>query len=202
MRANVYHDASVATTSAVGFRPCEGLACYASAVPRRPQEETGLLKVAPPEYEQLLIDLQLALGPDRKPHLIGIDGREGVGKTSLSSWLAWQLRMPVIHLDLFLKQNEVPAPVTRRTVDLDRCIKARSKRPFIVEGVLLLDAMEELDGSVDFLIFVEEQAAISTRSRIDADLLDTREFSLPNQVKAYLTRRAPGDMANFKLRAY
>lgn len=160
------------------------------------------MKVASPELERLLVYLQLALGPDRKPLLIGVDGREGVGKTSLSNWLAWQLGMPVIHLDLFLRQSEVLAPVTRCTADLDRCIKARGKRPFVVEGVLLLDALEEVERPADFLIFVEEQAAISTRSRIDADLVDTREFSLPNQVKAYLSRRASADRANFKLKAY
>lgn len=138
-----------------------------------PSSTTKIVEGCAPGYEQLLIDLQLALGPDRKPLLIGIDGREGVGKTSLSSWFAWQLGMPVIHLDLFLKQSEVPAPVTRRTADLDRCIKARGKRPFIVEGVFLLDAMEELERSVD-----------------------------PDLMKAYLSRRAPTDLANFKLRAY
>jgi len=166
------------------------------------KEEMELLKIAPPEYEKLLIEIQSALGPDRKPLLIGVDGREGAGKTSVSSWLAWQLGMPVIHLDLFIKQNGVPAPVVRRTADLDRCIKARGERPLIVEGVLLLDALGEVERSPDFLIFVEEQAAISTRNRIDADLIDTREFSLPNQVKAYHSRRSPADRANFKLRAY
>jgi uridine kinase len=166
------------------------------------KEEIRLLKIASPEYERLLINLQSALGPDRKPLLIGVDGREGVGKTSLSSWLAWQLGMPVIHLDLFLKQNEVPAPVIRRTTDLDRCIKARGRRPLIVEGVLLLDALEEVGPSADFLVFVAEQAAVSTRNRVDPDLIDTREFSLPNQVKAYLSRRAPADRANFKLKVY
>lgn len=161
-----------------------------------------MLKIASPEYERLLIDLQSALGPDRKPLLIGVDGREGAGKTSVSSWLAWQLGMPVIHLDLFIKQNAVPAPVVRRTADLNRCIKARGERPLIVEGVLLLDALEEVGCSADFLIFVEEQPIISTRSRVDTDLIDTREFSLPNQVKTYLSRRAPADRANFKLKAY
>lgn len=110
--------------------------------------------------------------------------------------------MPVVHLDLFLEQNEVPASIARRTADLDRCIKARGSRPIIVEGVLLLDALEEVGRSADFLIFVEEQTTISTRSRVDSDLVDRREFSLPNQVKAYLSRRAPADRANFKLKAY
>jgi hypothetical protein len=71
----------------------------------------NLMKIPTPLYERLLTDLWLALGPDRKPLVIGIDGREGTGKTSLSNWLAWQLGMPVIHLDLFLEASEVPGPI-------------------------------------------------------------------------------------------
>jgi dephospho-CoA kinase len=92
----------------------------------------------PQRYERLLTTLYGALGPDRRPLLIGIDGSEGAGKTSLSNWLAWQLGMPAIHLDLFVIQSYTPAPIARRVADLDRCIKARGDRPLIVEGVLLL----------------------------------------------------------------
>jgi hypothetical protein len=161
------------------------------------------LKIAPPEYETLLTKLSAALGPDRKPLLIGIDGREGAGKTSLSNWLAWQLGIPAIHLDLFVIQSEIPAPIERRVADLDRCIKARGDRPFIVEGVLLLDALDEVGRSPDFLIFVNEQPAPSTRVRPpDSDLIDTREFSLGNQVTAYFSRRSPADHAAFRLKGF
>src|ERR1700704_3718351 len=117
------------------------------------------LKTAPLEYENLRRMLRAALGPDRKPLLIGIDGRDGVGKTSLSNWLAWQLGMPVIQLDLFVIRREIPGPIGRRVNDLDRCIKARGDRPLIVEGVLLLDALEEVGRAPDFLVFVDEHPA-------------------------------------------
>jgi hypothetical protein len=161
------------------------------------------LKTASPEYEPLLTALHAALGPNRKPLLIGIDGREGAGKTSLSNWLAWQLGLPAIHIDLFLVQSETPAPITRRIPDFGRCIEARGDRPLIVEGVFLLDALDEIARAPDFLIFVEERPAPSTRMRPpDSDLIDKREFSLGNQVAAYLARRLPADRADFRLNGF
>lgn len=162
----------------------------------------SFVKVSTPQYESLLAVLWSALGPDRKPLLIGIDGREGTGKTSLSNWLAWQLGLPVIHLDLFLKPSEVPGPIARHVVELDRCIKARGSRPLIVEGVFLLDALNEVGRSPDFLIFVEKECAPSKPGNVDSDLVDPREFSLANQAIAYLARCAPLNRANFKLKAY
>jgi hypothetical protein len=149
-------------------------------------------RTASPDYENLLTALQAA-----KPLLIGIDGKENVGKTPLSNWLGWQLDLPVIHLDLFLiKGGPNSAPIGRRVADLCRCIEARGKRPLIVEGVFLLDALDEIGRSPDFLIFVDEQPEPSIRPP-DADLVD--EFSLGNQVAAYLARRLPADRANFGL---
>ncbi|WP_194392036.1 hypothetical protein [Bradyrhizobium sp. CCBAU 51765] len=160
------------------------------------------VKVPTSQYESLLAVLWSALGPDRKPLLIGIDGREGAGKTSLSNWLAWQLGMPVIHLDLFLKSSEAPGPIARRIAELDRCIKARGDRPLIVEGAFLLDALNEVGRSPDFLIFVEVDCAPSAPGSADSDVVDPREFSLANQVLAYLARCTPLNRANFKLKVH
>ncbi|HAQ83349.1 MAG TPA: hypothetical protein DEH75_23030 [Bradyrhizobium sp.] len=159
------------------------------------------MKIALPGYDALLAALSTALGPNRDPLLIGIDGKAGVGKTSLASWLSWQLGMPAINLDLFIEQNKTPAPIARRIADLDRCVKARGDRPLIVEGVLLLDALAEVRRSPDFLIFVEEQPTTRIRPP-DSDLIDTREFSLANQVAAYFSRRCPADLAAFTLRGF
>jgi uridine kinase len=160
------------------------------------------LKIVSAEYEALLTEVQAALGPERKPLLFGIDGKAGVGKTSLSNWLAWQLGMPAIHLDLFVvQQNMVAGPIARRSADLDRCMKARGDRPIIVEGVLLLEALEEVGRFADFLIFVDEQPSARVRPP-DSDLIDTREFSLTNQIGRYFSRRSPADRADFRLRGY
>jgi hypothetical protein len=117
------------------------------------------------------------------------------------NWLAWQLGMPAIHLDLFVVQNVVAGPIARRVADLGRCMTARGDRPIIVEGVLLLEALDEVGRSPDFLIFVDEQPSARVRPP-DSDLIDTREFSLTNQVDRYFSRRSPADSADFRLRGY
>lgn len=159
------------------------------------------MMIATAEYEKLLTQLWAEMGPDQRPLLIGIDGQAGAGKTSLSNWLAWQLGFPAIHLDLFLEQSENPAPVRRRFSDLYRCIKARGSRPLIIEGVLLLDALDEINRSPDFLIFVEAQPVIRVRPP-DSDQIDNRAYCLGNQVTAYFVRRSPAECADFRLKAY
>jgi len=55
-----------------------------------------IIKSPLPGSEALLRKVQEALGPDRLPLLIAIDGADGIGKSSLASWLAWQLGAPAI----------------------------------------------------------------------------------------------------------
>ena len=58
-----------------------------------------------PGSEELLDRVLGALTPNRLPLLIAIDGVDGGGKSSLASWLAWQLGMPAVQLDLYLTSN-------------------------------------------------------------------------------------------------
>jgi hypothetical protein len=144
--------------------------------------------VAAATYAELLTPVAAALGQDRKPLLIGFDGRDGGGKTTAANWLAWQLGMPAIHLDLFIKRNECEAPINWRTDDLARCLESRGDRPMIVEGVLLLDVLSELQKTVDFLVFAKKiEPQRSPDRSTDDDLIDPREFSLGNQISRYLS---------------
>jgi hypothetical protein len=62
--------------------------------------KVGLKLKRPLAGSEELLEIVLALlGPNRLPLLIGIDGADGLGKSSLPSWLAWQLGAPAIHLD-------------------------------------------------------------------------------------------------------
>jgi 2-phosphoglycerate kinase len=69
-------------------------------VKREAKKELGAMKQALPGSEKLLEQVLEHLGPKRAPLLIAIDGADGVGKSSLASWLAWQIGAPAIHLDL------------------------------------------------------------------------------------------------------
>jgi uridine kinase len=164
-------------------------------------KEDKTMRIAPAEYETLGGKLSAALGPNREPLLIGIDGKDGVGKTSLATWVAWQFGMPTVHLDLFIEQQDAPGPLVWRVADLDRCVEVRGRRPFVIEGVLLLDALDQIGRSPDFLIFVDDPDRKRGRPVYD-DLVDKREFSLANQIARYSGRRCPADRADFRLNGF
>jgi hypothetical protein len=66
------------------------------------------LKQPLPRSEELLCRVHTALTPNWLSLLICIDGGDGVGKSSLASWLAWQLGAVAIHLDLYIVPNSCP----------------------------------------------------------------------------------------------
>src|SRR5437868_15474344 len=138
-------------------------------------------KSAPPMYDELLAKVTTALGPNREPILIGFDGTGCAGKSSAASWLAWQLGMPAIYLDLFLHEPDFKSPLQWRADEVARCLESRRARPIIAEGVLLLDVLSAIGRTPDFLIFVERLEPQGTRDRgQNDDLVDSREFSLGN----------------------
>jgi uridine kinase len=125
------------------------------------------LKSALPGSEALLCKVQECLGPNRLPLLIAIDGADGLGKSSLASWLAWQLGAPTIHLDLYLVRGS--DPIRWRTDDLRRIIQTRlveHAKPLIVEGILVLDALDKIERKPDFLVYVDGEGGHSLSGRL------------------------------------
>ena len=112
----------------------------------------------------------------RRPLLIAIDGADGIGKSSLASWLAWQLGMPAVHLDLFLTSLH---PIQWLTADLKRAVDRRLdlKRPVIVEGVLVLDALDQICRKADFVVYVAGVGGIGLAEQL-VEYQDVR--SLPS----------------------
>jgi chloramphenicol 3-O-phosphotransferase len=111
------------------------------------------LKEPIPRSEELLDRVQTALTPNRRPLLFVIDGADGIGKSSLASWLAWQTGMPTVHLDLFLTCVQ---PIQWLTADFKRAVDRRLdlKRPVVVEGLLVLDALGQIEREADFVAFL------------------------------------------------
>jgi hypothetical protein len=114
-----------------------------------------------PGPNELLRHVKDKLGPNRKALLIAIDGADGVGKSSLASWLAWQLGMPSVHLDLYLIRDS--KPLTWMTDEVARLIQTRInlEMPVIVEGIFVLDALDQINLSPDFLIYVRGEGGHS-----------------------------------------
>jgi pantothenate kinase-related protein Tda10 len=136
--------------------------------------------------EELLVRVKQALTPTRLPLLIVIDGADGCGKSSLASWLAWQLGMPAVQLDLYLTDLH---PIGWLSAELTRLVKHRidNGRPIILDGVCALDAMDQIRRKADFLIFVRGGHEGS---------------SLAPQIANYRSRQRPHELANFSLEGY
>src|SRR5262249_5662939 len=139
-----------------------------------------------PGSEELLDRVSQALTPNRLPLLIAIDGADGCGKSSLASWLAWQLGMPALQLDLYLTSLH---PIKWLETELARVVAHRLDRrcPIIVHGVCILDALSNIGRKADFLIVVTGGYEAS---------------SLAPQVAAYRSRWRPDEAANFKIGGY
>ena len=148
-------------------------------------------KIAPLDYEAVRVLIAKAMGQptERRAILIGIDGRDGAGKSSLASWLAWQFEMSTVHLDLLIAANEVP--IAWHTEQLNQMIASRLNRnspvPIIVEGILLLKALTDVGRNCDFLVFVENQDF-------------TGSNSMREQLERYFLDMRPKERANFVLR--
>jgi len=98
-----------------------------------------------------------AMGPvTRRPRgiIVTIDGRDGVGKTTLGRYLAWHFNVTLIETDLFL----IPARDYLIHLDdqVNRIIERRisSRRPVLVEGISILHLMKRINRTPDFSIYV------------------------------------------------
>jgi hypothetical protein len=106
---------------------------------------------------------------ERKSRVVAIDGLPGAGKSSLSSWLAWQFGMPTVHLDLFLVPNERSELIWREK-QISEAINGRAGRegtPLIVEGVGAFDLLERLSIAPDIKILVKNSGNVGGGALFD-----------------------------------
>lgn len=105
--------------------------------------------------------------------LVAVDGRPGVGKTSLARFLAWYFNVSLIETDLLLKQPALTKGALGLNYDLGtirQMIDGRlaKPRPIIVEGVSVLRTLQQLGKAPDVLIYVSNSCNHS--GRLDAML--------------------------------
>ncbi len=96
--------------------------------------------------------------------IVTIDGRDGVGKTTLGRYLSWHFNVTLIETDLYL------IPTQEYLIHLDdqinRIIERRitSPRPVIVEGVAMLQLMKRISRVPDFSIYITNSRQSSSKT--------------------------------------
>src|SRR6476660_914788 len=136
-----------------------------------------MVKEPLPGSVALLEKVQARLGPNRLPLLIAIDGPDGVGKSMLTYWLAWQVGAPSVHLDLYLNRDS--KPLSWKVAELRRIVGTRvgGGQPVVVEGVMILDALTAIGRKADFLVYLDGEGGYTLSER----LADYRARHQPEQ---------------------
>jgi hypothetical protein len=104
--------------------------------------------------------------------IIGVDGRDEVGKTTLANTLATATRGSILSLDDFIVKNQGNYVSALQKTELKTALGIQ-QRPVIVEGVCLLAALATVSVKPDLLIYIK-------RLRFgwywhDEEILDTEE---------------------------
>lgn len=110
-----------------------------------------------PGTDQLLETLRAFCQPWRRL-AIGVDGRDGAGKSTLARHLAWQLCMPVLETDLWRASGDEPSFEQLRKLISCWHETGEMGRPVIVVGIKLLEVFERIGMTPDFLVFVTNHA--------------------------------------------
>jgi hypothetical protein len=142
------------------------------------------MPICPPEYEQVVEALTPVLN-NLPGKVVGIDGRDGAGKTTLGRFLAWYFNVSLIETDLFLFDGE---GFSYRLEEINRIVGVRlsKPRPVIVEGIQLLSLLSQLGRSADFLIYVKNQEFSGSEA-------------LSHDLRAYENSHKPETAANLVL---
>jgi uridine kinase len=139
-----------------------------------------------PAYEQV-VDAMTTIMRGLPGVIITIDGRGGVGKTTLGRYLAWHFNVTLLETDLFL----IPAQDYLIHLDdqVNRIIERRlsSRLPVIVEGVSILQLMKRIDRVPTFSIYVTNPRH-SGNERLD------------RRLSAYEAAFSPATRANLAIR--
>lgn len=103
---------------------------------------------------------------------IGIDGKDGSGKTTLAQRIAEQIKGKVVSLDEYVEKNK-GGYVPYLRVEEIRATLSSETGPLVVEGVCLLAPAERIGVTIDKLIYVKRMN--SYRLWLDEEECDPKE---------------------------
>lgn len=141
--------------------------------------------IRPPQFDEVAAQLAPCL-KGLPGHLVAIDGRMGAGKSTLGRFLAWYFNVTLVETDPFLVGD---GTFRRRFDEINRIVASRldreHPRPVIVEGVAVLELLEQLGRTAHALVYVENSDNPIAPS--EAVLEYERRFE-PVQKAAFLVR--------------
>ncbi len=113
--------------------------------------------------------------------IITIDGRPGVGKTTLGRFVAWWFNVSLIELDLFLIEGH--GRFQFRIYDIARIIEMRLRRnrPVVIEGVTVLRQLAAINRVSDFRVYVTNENAPTSRQEYELQLTAYEAEFLPRE---------------------
>lgn len=108
--------------------------------------------------DEIMLETIHPIVNENKNLIVGIDGLDDSGKTTLAEFLGEKLKMRIFSLDNYLKQNKDKSNYTddfdyiklKQNVD-----SVRGKEPFIIEGNRLLQILNKIGLDINLLIYVK-----------------------------------------------
>ena len=141
--------------------------------------------IRPPQFDDVAAHLAPCL-EGLPGHLIAIDGRMGAGKNTLGRFLAWHFNVSLVETDPFLLGD---GSLGRRVDEISRIVASRLDRafprPVLLEGVAILELLEQLQRTAQTLVYVENTSNPVVPS--EAVLEYERRFD-PVQKAAFMVR--------------
>ncbi|WP_440467401.1 hypothetical protein ACKI1H_00890 [Pseudomonas sp. YH-1] len=103
---------------------------------------------------EVLADHLAAKLGDEPTWILGVDGKDGAGKSKLATQLSKSLSAQVISLDDFIEKHQDNYVDSLRFNELSEAIRGAHSH-LIIEGVCLLAAIEHLDLKINEFIYVK-----------------------------------------------
>ncbi|MBI3901677.1 MAG: hypothetical protein HY306_01820 [Nitrosomonadales bacterium] len=129
--------------------------------------------------------------------IIAITGKMGVGKTSLSRYLSYKLRISHLETDLFLRLIDSKVRYDYKYIHEVLESKKRDKRHIIVEGCSVLPIIRKFEPNEVFLIHIENSFSERPPHEL-IELENTEKCSIREIINVDLNPDCPSDLKAIK----